>query len=115
MNPSIGQIVKRWAEQSNLHVQYFESTHSTNDVAKEFTYPDVSPWVFVADIQTKGRGRGERMWDSGTAGTNLLMTWSFAVDAPPQPITAPLVGLALYRAASTCWPVLSWGLKAPND
>ncbi len=112
---TVGQIVKKWAEQSNLHVQYFESTNSTNDVAKSFSYPDPSPWVFVTDLQVAGRGRGENAWDSGVAGSNLLMTWSFAVDAPPQPITSPLVGLGLYRAVSTCWPELAWELKAPND
>lgn len=43
------------------------------------------------------------------------MTWSFAVDSPPQPITAPLVGLSLFRAAHSCWPELGFALKAPND
>jgi BirA family biotin operon repressor/biotin-[acetyl-CoA-carboxylase] ligase len=115
MISSVGQIVKKWAEQSNLNVQYFESIHSTNDVAKDFSYADVSPWVFVTDAQTQGRGRGENIWSSGSHGTNLLMTWSFAVDVPPQPITSPLVGLGLYRAAVACWPDFGWGLKAPND
>ncbi|MBX9766186.1 MAG: hypothetical protein K2X47_02855 [Bdellovibrionales bacterium] len=115
MSSTVGQIVKRWAEQSNLNVQYFESTHSTNDVAKDFSYPDSSPWVFVCDLQTSGRGRGDNTWISGNQGANLLMTWSFAVDTPPQPITAPLVGLSLFQAAQSCWPDLNWALKAPND
>lgn len=34
---------------------------------------------------------------------------------PPQPIFAPLAGLALYNAASKVWPQLHWSLKAPND
>jgi BirA family biotin operon repressor/biotin-[acetyl-CoA-carboxylase] ligase len=37
------------------------------------------------------------------------------VDSPPQAITAPRIGFALYGAALTVWPSLEWSLKAPND
>jgi BirA family biotin operon repressor/biotin-[acetyl-CoA-carboxylase] ligase len=37
------------------------------------------------------------------------------IDQPTMPIVSPLIGLALYKAASATWPYLDWSLKAPND
>lgn len=52
---------------------------------------------------------------SPRSGSSLLSTWCWSLDQSPQHITAPLFGLALYRAAKTTWPSLEWSLKAPND
>src|SRR5262249_53191285 len=46
---------------------------------------------------------------------SLLSSWSFHLPQPPQAITGPRVGDALYRAVCAVWPAFAWSLKAPND
>jgi len=48
-------------------LHYFKRLSSTNDKAKEFSEGD----VIIADVQTKGRGRGRRGWRSGEGGVWL--------------------------------------------
>lgn len=115
----IGQITAQWAEHNHLYVAYQKTLESTNDSAKEEAFEDTlmteALCVYVTDSQTAGRGRGENTWEEGSAGGALLSSWSFLTAAKPQPTVSCLVGLALYRAASSTWPFLPWNLKAPND
>lgn len=105
-----------WASQRSLPVIFTEQTGSTNDDAKAAALAeDRDLVVYLTDHQTAGRGRGANHWLDTGAGESLLSTWSFHAATPPQAITAPRIGLALFQAAARTWPSLSWGLKAPND
>jgi BirA family biotin operon repressor/biotin-[acetyl-CoA-carboxylase] ligase len=71
--------------------------------------------LYVASHQTAGRGRATNTWLDTGAGESLLSTWSFQCKRPPQAITGPRVGLALFQACRKIWTQLNWSLKAPND
>lgn len=115
----IGQVSHQWAEAQKIKAVYFESTDSTNQQAKDKAFNEESfsehLIIYFADQQTAGRGRGKNTWLTPNSGSQLLSTWSFMLDQPTLPIVSPLIGLALYKAASATWPYLAWNLKAPND
>lgn len=106
-----------WAHNARLKVSGIDETASTNADAKEALGPD-GPDLIVANHQTSGRGRGGNTW-SEKPGEALLSSWIFrpieTSTKPPQPVMSALVGLALFEAAQTTWPKVSWALKAPND
>lgn len=72
--------------------------------------------VFLADYQTKGRGRLERQWES-PAGKNILL--SFVDDLPEDQIKTPqlalVAGVGFWDGLSHSFPSLSFKLKWPND
>lgn len=115
----IGQITSQWAENNHLYVDYKPSLTSTSSVAKDEAFTEKTAedflCLYLADHQTAGRGRNTNSWIDATPGSSLLSSWSFLLGTKPQPTTACLVGLAVYRACSTTWPFLAWNLKAPND
>ncbi|HWU42712.1 MAG TPA: hypothetical protein VN132_04710 [Bdellovibrio sp.] len=115
----IGHITSRWAEGHQLFVSYEPVRASTNSLAKEEAFSeeieDHSLCLYVTDLQTAGRGRGQNTWTDSQAGAALLSSWSYLLKTKPQPTTSCLVGLAVYRACQATWPFLPWGLKAPND
>lgn len=113
---SIAELTNSWAEQRQIQVELDSQTRSTNDNAKTNAASEGFDFVlYLTDHQTHGRGRGGNTWLDTGAGESLLGTWSFALKVPPQAITAPRIGLAVYNAAKDVWPSLSWSLKAPND
>lgn len=115
----LGKITQTWAENNHLFVQYQESTSSTSDLAKSQAFDEkllAEPLcLYLTDHQSSGRGRGKNTWASSKAGSSLLSSWSYLLQAKPQPTTSCLVGLAVYRALSSTWPFLEWNIKAPND
>lgn len=115
----LGQEVQLWAESHHIPVEYFETCESTNDFAKAEAFsPKLArvPFkLYLADLQTKGRGRGAHSWHCPKPGQQLLMTWSFQLAEVPRPTLSPRIGLALWNAVSTTWASLPWGLKPPND
>jgi BirA family biotin operon repressor/biotin-[acetyl-CoA-carboxylase] ligase len=115
----IGMITKKWAENNRLYTYYLASMSSTNDLAKSMAFEEKlleEPLcLFLADHQTSGRGRGKNSWVDEKPGSCLLSSWSYLINAKPQPTSSCLVGLAVYRALSATWPFLDWNLKAPND
>lgn len=115
----IGQVTKKWAENNRLYTYYLETMGSTNDLAKSLAFEEKlleEPLcLFLTDHQTEGRGRGKNNWVDSQPGSALLSSWSYLINAKPQPTTSCLVGLAVYRALSTTWPFLPWNIKAPND
>lgn len=115
MSSSVGLWTKSWCEVSNFNVRFFDSIPSTNAIAKEIPFTDPPPVLILSDFQTKGRGRGANTWISTTPGSSLLSSWVFMLESPPQPISAPLIGLAVYKALQIQWPRLHFSLKAPND
>jgi BirA family biotin operon repressor/biotin-[acetyl-CoA-carboxylase] ligase len=115
----IGEVSKKWAEGHRIYVHHEKSLVSTNDLAKleAFSEPLLQEALalYLADHQTRGRGRGTNAWVDAQPGSALLSSWSYLLNARPQPTTSCLVGLAVYRALSSTWPFLPWSLKAPND
>lgn len=111
----IGEWVKYWAEKSNIQLEYFYETTSTNDIAKKYSYTNLDPIVFITESQTHGRGRGKNTWTNPEPGSSLLCSFSFGVESAPQPITTALVGLAVYRALSLSFEPHGLNMKAPND
>lgn len=110
------QATLAWAKLSHMDCFAEESCASTNDWAKKDTAQNLkSPSLYLTSSQLQGRGRGTNTWTHSEKGHALYSTWSWTLKAPPQPITSPLIGLALYQAAQTAWPSISWSLKAPND
>lgn len=105
-----------WAKSKNIPTQYFESIDSTNTLAKDKSQsePENGAHLIIADHQTAGHGRNQSIWSDLGSGS-LLSSWVFEMDRHPQPITTPLVGLALYQSAKQIWPEARWSLKAPND
>jgi BirA family biotin operon repressor/biotin-[acetyl-CoA-carboxylase] ligase len=113
---SAAETTQDWAKQRGLRLVFTAQTGSTNDDAKRNAMNETGDLVlYLTGHQTAGRGRGSNQWLDTGAGEGLLSTWSFKVPTPPQAITAPRIGLALFTAASRTWPSLGWGLKAPND
>lgn len=115
----IGLVTKKWAENNHLYAYYLPSIGSTNDLAKSMAFEEKlleEPLcLFLTDHQTSGRGRGKNIWVDAKPGGSLLSSWSYLINAKPQPTTSCLVGLAVYRALSSTWPFLAWNIKAPND
>ncbi len=113
---SINLLTHEWAQTKNLKSQYYPEITSTNDVAKaEFSQSQQDFCLYLADHQTKGRGRGDQSWQNLGDGEILLSTWCFKTDKPPQPLLTPLLGLALYESLFVFDSSLPLRLKAPND
>lgn len=105
-----------WAMQRQLALNSEMQTGSTNDDAKAGALKESAGLVlYLASHQTAGRGRSANTWLDTGAGESLLSTWSFTSKRPPQAITGPRLGLALFMACRKVWPSLNWSLKAPND
>jgi BirA family biotin operon repressor/biotin-[acetyl-CoA-carboxylase] ligase len=90
---------------------------STNDEAKRAAKsgaPHGSVWV--AEVQTKGRGRQGRLWVS-PPGENLLFSVLLRLDCPPArlPPLALVAGLAVRDAVARAAPKAQPKLKWPND
>lgn len=116
----IGEVTHHWAKKQNISSEYFKSIDSTNVKAKAEAFSESAfnehLIIYLAERQTAGKGRGQNTWsDSDILGSQLLSTWSFMIDSAPHPTVSPMIGLALYRAASSTWPFVNWNLKAPND
>lgn len=113
---SVTETTHSWATQRGLACEFEAETGSTNDNAKKKALNEDEDCVlYLATHQSAGRGRGTHTWLDTGSGESLLATWSFATKSPPQAITGPRIGLALFKAASKTWNSLSWGLKPPND
>lgn len=115
----IGQVTHQWAEQQKISSYYFSTIDSTNIKAKTEAFAEKSLSehliLYITDHQTTGKGRGQNTWLNAAPGSQLLTTWSFMIGSAPHPTISPMMGLALYRAATSTWPFLNWNLKAPND
>lgn len=93
---------------------HLEKTDSTNDYIKNPAIPK-STWV-TADVQTAGKGRMGRKWESPEGDT---LFFSAKTDFPDYPLSlVPLfVGSALHRAFVLLYPELKnrLSVKWPND
>lgn len=112
---SIFSSSQAWAKENAYSFWQKSETESTNDQAKEEAFTVSEFKLYLTDKQLTGRGRGTNSWGNAKSGSQLLSTWTFLKDHPPQHILPPLVGLALYNTVKKNWPQLEWSLKAPND
>lgn len=110
----IGKMSKAWAENNQIPVNYLPQTESTNALAKHTDLADNDFCLFITDLQTAGKGRGQNTWQS-IKGSSLLSTWTFYLPAAPHSSFTSRVGLALWRALKTTWTFVPFALKAPND
>ena len=108
--PAVRSAVER---ELGRELEYHASIGSTQDRARERAREGAGPLVVVADEQTSGRGRGDRVWRS-EPGASLLASWVYR-PAPAEPaVFALLAGVAVARALRT-FAVADAGLKWPND
>jgi len=113
---SVCETTTNWALERGLAADNLGETNSTQTVAKDNSADEREGFhIYLTTHQTAGRGRGTNTWLDTGAGEALLSSWSFELSSPPQAITGPRMGLALYNAAHQTWPSLAWSLKAPND
>ena len=96
----------------------FDTLGSTNDEALAWIdtgAPDFS--LVVADQQTRGRGRFDRQWitrPGASLAFSVILRPSTAELAHPNPLYAPLCGLAVWQALQAV-PGLKPEIKWPND
>jgi BirA family biotin operon repressor/biotin-[acetyl-CoA-carboxylase] ligase len=112
-----GEPVRVW--ESLWEVPRFEAWDrigSTNDRLRELAAAGAPAFsVVIAELQTAGRGRAGRRWDS-PASQGLWMSLLLRPPAADAARLAPiLVGLAACRAFERVAPSLSARLKWPND
>lgn len=96
---------------------FMERTTSTNDLALDAADRGAPHGAtFVADLQTKGRGRHGHTWTS-PPGENLTFSILLrpTVDAPRANGLALVVGLAVRAAAARRVPAAAVAIKWPND
>ena len=112
----LSQSLADWCKKMGVHCIASESITSTNDQAKNsITSSPHEICLYVTEHQSQGRGRGNNEWLTPGKNNSLLTSWVFKVNKPPQAITAPVIGLSLYRAVNKSWPTLAWSIKPPND
>lgn len=105
-------LTAEWAEKHNITCLTFKTIGSTNDYAKSDTQDTA---LILAEHQTAGRGRKQRLWEDEGQGRSLLASFCFWQEGnSPQPILAPLLGLALIQSLESHFSG-DFSLKAPND
>jgi BirA family biotin operon repressor/biotin-[acetyl-CoA-carboxylase] ligase len=100
-----------------LEILRYESVDSTNSKAKRLVANGRPPgFAVMADRQTAGRGRFERIWQ--TPPGNLAITLTAKISAPTArlPTVALVAGIAIHDAlASILEPRFTISIKWPND
>ena len=103
----------KWAGQ---HVVYSDEIDSTNIKAKQLGEEGASHGTLVvADMQTAGRGRRGRGWDS-PSGSSIYMSIMLRPKFPPvkAPMLTIVMAYSVARALRTCTG-LDVQIKWPND
>jgi len=97
-----------------IPVRHVEQTGSTNtDLVSEARAGDFASCVLVADLQTAGRGRRDRVWEAAAA-QHLLMSFRLPVGADESAPMMVVVAAAVRQASASLTPV-AVGFKWPND
>ncbi|MCC6176880.1 MAG: biotin--[acetyl-CoA-carboxylase] ligase [Chloroflexi bacterium] len=110
----LGRFLEHAALPPGWQVLHEPAVESTNDLAREAArqgWPDQS--VFVADYQTRGRGRHGRVWQSRPGASLLMSVLLRRADAPPFTFTM-LAAVALCEAVERLL-ALEPAIKWPND
>ena len=95
------------------NVVYFETTDSTNTVAKQNDYKDGT--VVIAESQTAGKGRMGRTWES-EQNTGIYMSIVLMPDIPSHriPMLTLVSGICVCRVLTKMCDV-PFKIKWPND
>lgn len=100
----------------NRKIIYYEQLDSTNAKVKELAIEGAEHGtVVVADVQTAGKGRRGRRWES-PAGTNIYM--SMLLRPKMEPSKAPMLTLVMAHSISKVLQVQGYSdvrIKWPND
>ena len=109
----VARWTRKWAEERNQPFLFHTQTTSTNDEAKEYLFDEkkYKNFLFIAESQTRGRGRKNRKWIN----SDMMISWSYSLKKAPQPITVDLMGQVLCTALSKSWPDCPFTIKKPND
>ncbi|MCY4513378.1 MAG: hypothetical protein OXB86_06795 [Bdellovibrionales bacterium] len=103
-----------WARKKKIPYQFFLSTESVNNSAKEAAFKDfASPSLFIARSQTAGRGRHQKTWED----SDLMMAWLWEGAPTEYDVSGLDEKLAenLFYTVQKIWPSPQWKLKKPND
>lgn len=89
---------------------------STNELAMQEAYPRLGKFSFItSEMQTAGRGRQGRRWQSPyAANIYLSLIWPFFGDASRASLLSPYLALEIVELLSSLG-ITSLGLKWPND
>jgi len=112
MKNQIKNVLKtRWAGQN---IYYFEKTDSTNTQAKKLENVEHGTLV-IADVQTAGRGRLGRTWESGS-NNNIYMTLRLKpeISADKAPMLTLVMALSVVQAIEKVAGIQG-NIKWPND
>lgn len=107
------RLTTKWA---GLELQYLEETGSTNIDAKKYAEEGAPHGtVIVANMQTLGRGRKGKIWQS-PAGSAIYMTILLKPDFSPDKASMLTLVMALSVADAVAEATgLQTGIKWPND
>lgn len=102
--------------QTGLKLITLESVDSTNEEAfRHHEAGEAAPFFIMADIQTHGRGRAGRSWQSPKG--NLYLSCCLKDPSPAQALTQLgfVAGLALVKSLKNLALETNFTLKWPND
>jgi BirA family biotin operon repressor/biotin-[acetyl-CoA-carboxylase] ligase len=100
---------------ASLKILHYKSLQSTNTTAYRLAQQSALEWtVVVADVQTKGRGRGRKKWESPKGGLWFSILLRPNVPGPTLPLLQFLAAIATRQALENETD-LSVKLKWPND
>ena len=105
---------KTWAKKRKIPYQFFLSTGSVNDSAKETAFKGSAfTSLFIAKTQTAGRGRHQKTWKD----SDLMMAWLWEGVPTRSDVSGLDEKLAedLFHTVQKIWPSPLWKLKKPND
>ena len=104
---------KNWLAKKEIPFSFLEIAESSNDLAKKQAFQNTaSPFLFLVDQQTRGRGYENKKWEN----SDLMI--SFLWNNHLKEITASSCEAFAYdlkQALKKNWPALSLSVKAPND
>lgn len=107
----IAQWTREWIEHEKYPFMYYQSIESTNDEAKKAFDDQKNIFLFIAELQTQGRGRRQNKW----LNSDMMLSWSFPFRKVPQPTLSRQMGTALCSSLKNTWPSINFKLKLPND
>jgi len=98
-----------------LKILHYDRLESTNTTAYRLAEESAPEWtIVVADVQTKGRGRGRNKWESPKGGLWFSIVLKPKVSSPRLPLLQFLAAIATRQALEN-ETGLSVRLKWPND
>ena len=100
---------------ASLKIVHYRSLQSTNKTAYQLAQESAPEWtIVVADVQTRGRGRGRKKWNSPKGGLWFSILLRPRIPTPRLPMLQFLAAIATRRAIEK-ETGLSAKLKWPND